>query len=643
VAATVKAPPLGGLVQYTGAAFADASLGALSGQTCAQTAGSQCRGFVEVTRDGGRTWTPVGECGYTASGVAIAADGRVWAWLQPAACALDRPCVSRLVTGVPGQAGLRTVLTTTALPAGIVARPRARALVALDACAGRLPGGIQGCAGRLVRTANAGTTWTTVWHAERWVGAPALAGGHVWAVGAVGDASGRVTAFALRAATTAGPFRAVGTIADVPYAGGAGAGFHASVAVSGNTVFAALSDVPSCAMHGCSLSGLYASGDAGATWYATPWPAATGGCAMPDPLVIAWQGRFLAKMTHNLAACWTPATAFVAGVADRLRVASSLPNASVVALGVRGSAGVWALTSQALLTSGNLGATWLVRTPALSPTEAVAFASATRGLGIGSAMRGGAVEATRDGGHTWVPVGEVPLWDVSALDMVSARVAFAAGGRGPGGMEHEIWRTDDGGRTWTRLAVLSRARSVVALRLAPDGAGLAVVEPLHGSPRTVVQLLGEGASHATVLASTPGLAQTAAVEPDGQVYVGMSWGGPTRLEIWTGHAWATQARVGADTIAQVSPIGRGVTAALSVPYPPSGGRAWGGAWRTVVVAHVGGTWRAWALPEAAGAPVGLFVRDARRGWLLTGSPSAGTAGVLWQTTDGGRRWTAIAG
>lgn len=205
-------------------------------------------------------------------------------------------------------------------------------------------------------------------------------------------------------------------------------------------------------MHGCALSGLYRSVDAGRSWRAVPWAA--GACAMPGPQVIAWPRGVLASVTSNLAACAPPATTFVtaAAGASTTRVAGSLAQAFATGLGVIAPGRLWALTDQSLLTTADRGRAWQVLWPSLRPAVAVGFASPERGIAIGSAVDPAAVLATTDRGRTWQALGRLRASGVTALDVASATLAYAADyvwpGRSPSAI---VWRSRDGRRTWSAV------------------------------------------------------------------------------------------------------------------------------------------------------------------------------------------------
>ncbi|MGH2500223.1 MAG: WD40/YVTN/BNR-like repeat-containing protein [Candidatus Limnocylindria bacterium] len=76
------------------------------------------------------------------------------------------------------------------------------------------------------------------------------------------------------------------------------------------------------------------------------------------------------------------------------------------------------------------------------------------GLGVGAGGAGqrvGGVITTGDGGLTWEQTGSEPFpKDVARLSVVDARSAWAVSGLSTGGAGGELYRTTDGGRTWTR-------------------------------------------------------------------------------------------------------------------------------------------------------------------------------------------------
>lgn len=639
-ARVARMPALGGVVRLADAAFAGGVVGAVVGQRCAQTSGTDCTGFVARTTNGGATWRGDALGGFTATAVAISRDGRVWVWLQDLGCSTGDTCTSRLATAAAGLA-FRTVLTTREAPDGILAQSGGRALVALNACPRNASSTAQ-CLGRLAATTNAGRTWHSVWRGTDWIGGLASGSGVVWAFAVHGLTNGGIRVAALRSASLAGPFHARGTVADIPYAGGVAYGLSASAAVAAaGPVWLALSDTLSCAMHGCGVSGLYRSVDGGRSWRAVAWPGAAGGCVMPAPLVTAWGDRVLATMTRNLAACPPPGAVFVGAQAgsEQATVVSTLAFGPVHALGGLTTGRVWAVTTEGLLVSSDGGRHWQPLWPALAPATAVQFVTPAFGMGLGTAMHPGDVLVSHDGGAAWRLVGRVPVASVSALDVVSRRVAFVAGAAFPNPGFSDIWRSGDGGRSWHKVAGVEG--TVLALRLDPAGGGLVVAAAFSGDA-TQLERLVPGARLPRRVQFVAQAPVSAAIAPNGTAYVATSAspGGGSLLAV-SGKGTSTLAVLPAMSDALVSAAGNHAAAALSASYVPTGGsRVFGYASRTEVLGRdAGGTWRLVRMPDAAGAPAAVDFLDATRGWLIT----SGEPGVplLWTTADGGLSWTVL--
>jgi photosystem II stability/assembly factor-like uncharacterized protein len=104
-----------------------------------------------------------------------------------------------------------------------------------------------------------------------------------------------------------------------------------------------------------------------------------------------------------------------------------------------------------LLASDDGGRTWRQAYPTRAPRPAVdvAFVSATLGFGVGVVGDDRAILRTRDGGSSWLPVGRLP-----AAPLVPDRdpiLAFVDADHGWVAVADGLMATEDGGVTWRRV------------------------------------------------------------------------------------------------------------------------------------------------------------------------------------------------
>jgi photosystem II stability/assembly factor-like uncharacterized protein len=103
-----------------------------------------------------------------------------------------------------------------------------------------------------------------------------------------------------------------------------------------------------------------------------------------------------------------------------------------------------------LLATRDGGQTWEQRFPALAPDAPLPLAllDASTWLAGGPTVDPGAVLRTADAGRTWEKVGHLPADRVVGMRFLSPTEGYASAWRYSGNMAPELYRTEDGGKTW---------------------------------------------------------------------------------------------------------------------------------------------------------------------------------------------------
>jgi hypothetical protein len=157
---------------------------------------------------------------------------------------------------------------------------------------------------------------------------------------------------------------------------------------------------------------------------------------------------------------WTSPTTFGPAAASGVTVAP-------------GGLDAWTLVGKRLAHSGDRGTTWLTlpKSGVTDPT----FVTATDGWAIRRSTMSSVVVATSDGGTTW-NVGPAPCRSGARAALFVARTTIddgwvvCGGSAGAGSIVQVVWRTIDGGTTWTRGSH-GVAPGPVGYRFLDDGHG----------------------------------------------------------------------------------------------------------------------------------------------------------------------------
>jgi photosystem II stability/assembly factor-like uncharacterized protein len=214
------------------------------------------------------------------------------------------------------------------------------------------------------------------------------------------------------------------------------------------------------------------------------------------------------------------------------------------------------------------------------PQAATLYASVT-----GDTARVG-IYRSADNGATWQAVGAAPVASLNALAVHPAneKVLFAGSDGGPVATTNNLWRSDDGGRTWRKF--------FLSLPANPDGLIPAV----------------------TALATDP--------HQPGALYVGTAGHGVYRFDVGADGQGYTL--VGNVSLHDAHVKGLVINPDSQVYALTNNG----------LFVNSGGDWR---LVETPSLAINLAVAATDSRTLYAGTPSGG----VFRSTDGGQRWTAV--
>lgn len=570
------------------------------------------------TTDGGATWSKVLVAKGTLKGWAFSASGGIWA-------AVSGPC------------------TKTA------------------------------CQGALLHSTDAGAHWRTALSPPGPVLSVASRGGRIWAETVVA-APHKKRGGTVRIQATHDGGRHWSSLGTLPNPMGMLDYFTTATRFTSTMKFTSAQDglvtifsLDSCAMHGCGVTDVFRTTDGGAHWSQVNMPRVRSApeCGGFQPLLAIGKAGVAVDRGVNLAACAGPGnTLFTAASATApFDVAHQFPRLGVTAIGLMPDGRIWALGGKAMVMTtpkkvGNPGSStpghpvWAQVFPAVVPTGLIHFVTPSTGYGAGDAMDPGAILKTTDGGARWLVVASLSGRKVISFSFVGSKVGFA--GAVPMLAENTppaVLKTTDGGKTWKRVYQGASGSAVYpAVHFFTAGSGMLVNLKANcacrGTP--LVMTTVDGGRHWQPVQAPNGLklgrdvistamvtprkliVVTMATQSHGATIQGSSDGGKT----WTTVATLPKSVEGSMPIDFVSSQ-VGYIAVRQVVQPGGSG--------TVNVTHAavmktidGG--KHWTLESLAPIPgegsASVSFVSPTRGWLRTGQ-------TLWQTTDGGKRWTQL--
>ena len=576
-----------------------------AGWLLGQAAAGATRAEIWHTDTAGATWHVQWEGAGSPLSISATDPAHAWALIACAGLTGSKPsCGRELLATADG--GRHWHLTAT-FPQAVnqVRFASARLGVATwDNCLVNL--GASRCPGQILVSQDGGAHWTRVLSGPAPIFATASAAGQLWAAQ---TSASRVTFLTstdggrswhrLGQVTNLGPLTPAVTISLV------------ATASSGLT-WASVFDQLSCAMHGCTVAGLWHSGTGGQTWspvtLADSYPdeCASDGIAFsaaPDGSAWAATGR-------NAAACAPPFGLLYRYGASGWQQLPPWPLTGVSSLAAVSQDVAYAISDRGVLSrTQDGGARWIQLLPAPAPAGQVDAVSARTALAAQDPADAGAILRSDDGGRSWRQIAHLP-GVVTQLDFWSPSDGVAATYAPDTTSPWQLWASSDGGSTWEPYgSVPGESGNVYGPWMSPNGHGLLL----------------------TLAGGTPWVAYS---------------GGQAPVRIWTSSDYGLTWSRGA-----LLPLGRSALAGpvSFAPYPgsvPGGPARWSG-WLVIMAAGSS----AQQVAVANGGPLSLFPATVPAGAVQLISPGTGLAWslnypsnpavailALARTADNGRRW-----
>jgi len=604
--ATISASPA---PSFTDLAFPTASAGWVLGTTAAGPA----RARIWHTGTAGSSWQLQWQGAGSPLGISATDPGHAWALI---ACPARQACGRELLATADGGKHWRVAATLPKAVNQVRFYSPSLGIATSDSCLA--DPALTRCPGRLLITRDAGKRWTSVLSGPGPVFGAANVTGRLWAAQtypAPPGTSQQEPGIRFLTSTDGGRHWSVlGSVGDL---GVLSPAIRVTLAVTtAGLAWAAVFDPLSCAMHGCGVADLLSTGDGGLSWNSADL---AGGppdeCGFDSiELSVAPGGGAWAATGRNGGACSPPLGLLYRypGSAESWQPLPSWQLTQVSALAAVTERQAYAISIEDTVSvTFDGGARWIQLLPALAPSGQVDAVTTTTALAAQDPSDAGAILRSDDGGRTWRRVAELP-GVVTQLHFWSPSDGVAATYQPGAASPWELFESSDGGANWTPIGPL-------------PGGGMAIDGPWMSA-----------SGHGLLLTVTGGTPW----EPGN--------GGIAPVRIWTtsdyGRTWHRGALLplGTDTVAGPGSFVYGAG--------PSGAATWTG-W--VVIATATGAQRVAAV--TIGGPLRLLSSSLPAGevqllgggvGVVWGLQSLGNATAtvlsLYRTTDNGRSWQHVS-
>jgi photosystem II stability/assembly factor-like uncharacterized protein len=423
-------------------------------------------------------------------------------------------------------------------------------------------------------------------------------------------------------------------------------------ATAAGLAWASVYDPLSCAMHGCSVAELLASGDGGRSWSPVSLPDAyTDDCGAigivfsPVPGGGTW-----AATGRNGAACAPPLGLLYSYPGPTgWQVLPSWQLTQVSALAAVSGQMAYAIGNGVVSVTFDGGALWTQVLPGPVPAGQVDAVTPTTALGAQDAANAGAILRSDDGGRSWSQIAQLP-GVVTQLDFWSASDGVAATYQPGAAAGWQLFATSDGGSIWEPYGPLPGGNTAIEgpwMSASGHGILLTVSDGTPWEPGN-----GGGPPARIWTTSNYGLNWTrGALLPLG----GDIPQGPASFAPYAGSArWSGWLDIDTASFAQRVAVTDGGPLHLLPAATPAGyvqliSPGTGFAWELDYPSHTtavilslarttdgGRSWQRSSIRiqmpvNSSPAPL-LGFSDANHGWLVEGD-------ATWRTADGGRTWT----
>jgi photosystem II stability/assembly factor-like uncharacterized protein len=639
--------PASSAPSFTALAFPAPAAGWVLGQTTSGPALAQ----IWHTATAGSAWQMQWQG--AGSPLAISATDPAHAWAL-IACQAHQSCARELLATADGGRHWRVVAGLPEAVNQVQFFPGGPGLATSDSCLADLA--LSRCPGQVLLSRDGGARWTSVLGGAGPVFATASATGQLWAAEVVPSnfAASGPSPSDVKFVTSTDGGHAWHLLGQVRNLGPLSPETQVTLAAgSSGLAWASVYDQLSCAMHGCGVADLLASGNGGRSWSQVSLPGSDQDDCGPNGIVFSPVpgGGAWAATGHNGAACAPPLGLLYSypGPVTGWQELPAWPLTQVSALAAVSGQMAYAIGAGVVSVTFDGGALWTQVLPAPVPVEQVDAVTPTTALGAQDAANAGAILRSDDGGRSWNQIAQLP-GVVTQLDFWSPSDGVAAAYQPGAAAGWQLYATFDGGSIWEPYGPLPGGNtSIDGPWMSADGHGLLLTvsgatpwEPGNGgSPPVRIWTTSNYGLNWTRGALLPLGRDTLA--------------GPASFAPYGGSArWSGWLDIDTASIAQRVAVTDGgplhlLPAATPAGYvqliSPGTGFAWDldyPSHTTVVVLSLARTTdngRSWQrssiriqLPADSSAGPLLGFSDASHGWLVEGN-------ATWRTADGGRTWT----